>query len=251
MNKIQEFFSEQFGTVRCVDIDGKVFFIGVDIAKVLGYSNAAKAVSTHCKRAFKMEIDVSSQNGNSHKARKTQEMLVISKSDIYRLIVKSKLDSADQFENWIFEEILPTIESTGAYVEPGRESEMIDKYFPSFSEETKEQMVKDLLEKNQELTQFYNDLMNTDGLMDMNSVGKELKIGEYALFQFLRDKKVFFYNKDRVNLPYERFRKENKFAVKEVVCRDGRYRTVTYATRKGLDYIRKLLHKDGYYTVTE
>ena len=145
MNKIQEFFSEQFGTVRCVDIDGKFFFIGVDIAKVLGYSNAAKAVSTHCKRAFKMEIDVSSQNGNSHKARKTQEMLVISKSDIYRLIVKSKLGSADQFENWIFEEILPTIESTGAYVEPGRESEMIDKYFPSFSEETKEQMVKDLL----------------------------------------------------------------------------------------------------------
>lgn len=69
MNKIQEFFSEQFGTVRTVNVNGQVYFVGIDIAKALGYSNAAKAVSTHCKRAFKTEIDVSSQNGKAHKAQ--------------------------------------------------------------------------------------------------------------------------------------------------------------------------------------
>ena len=179
-----------------------------------------------------------------------QESVFLTEDGLYEVCMLSRKPIAKTMRKAI-KAYLKSIRITGAAIQPGRESEMIDKYFPSFSEETKEQMVKDLLEKNQELTQFYNDLINTDGLMDMNSVGKELKIGEYALFQFLRDKKVFFYNKDRVNLPYERFRKENKFAVKEVVCRDGRYRTVTYATRKGLDYIRKLLHKDGYYTVTE
>lgn len=72
-------------------------------------------------------------------------------------------------------------------------------------------------------------------------------ISEYTLFAYLRCKKVFFYDKDKVNVPYERFRREGKFAVKETPCHDGKMRSVTYATKKGLDYIRKLLRKDGYY----
>ena len=52
---------------------------------------------------------------------------------------------------------------------------------------------------------------------------------------------------NKVNVPYERFRKEGKFVVKETPCHDGNIRAVTYATKKGLDYIRKILRKDGYY----
>ena len=249
MNKIQEFFNDQFGTVRTVNLDGKIYFVGIDVAKALGYANASKAVSTHCKRAFKTEIDVSSQNGNAHKARKTQDMLIVSKSDIYRLIVKSKLKSADEFESWVFDDILPRIESTGAYIEDGREEEMVQKYFPSFSKEVQMEMVNDLIKQNKELKEFYDDLMNTEGLMSINTMAKELSIGEYKLFAFLRRKKILFYDKDMVNVPYERFRKEGKFAVKETPCHDGNIRSVTYATKKGLDYVRKLLRKDGYYDV--
>ncbi len=118
MNKIQEFFSEQFGTVRTVNLDGMIYFYGIDIAKALGYSNASKAVTTHCKRIVTKVLETSnSQNGKTVKGK----VSLISKSDIYRLIVKSKLESADQFESWIFDEILPRIESTGAYIEEGRE----------------------------------------------------------------------------------------------------------------------------------
>ena len=81
-------------------------------------------------------------------------------------------------------------------------------------------------------------------------LAKELGIGEYKLFSFLRGKKVFFYNKDMVNIPYERFRKEGKFVVKETQCHDGNYRAVTYVTKKGLAYIQKLLRKNGYYENT-
>jgi len=248
MSKIQEFFSEQFGTVRTIILDDQIYFVGIDIAKALGYSNASKAVSTHCKRPLKTEIDVSSQNGNAHKARKMQEMLVISKSDIYRLIVKSKLESTDKFELWIFDDILPTIETTGAYIEVGREEEMVNYYFSGLSSDLQGKIVNELIEKNKELQQFYDDLMNTQGLMSINTMAKELEIGEYTLFAYLRGKKVFFYDKDMVNVPYERFRKEGKFAVKETLCHDGRIRSVTYATKKGLDYVRKLLRKDGYYS---
>ena len=131
MNKIQEFFNEQFGTVRTIILEGKIYFYGIDIAKALGYSNASKAIKTHCKRIVVRVLETSnSQNGKTVKGK----VSLILKSDIYRLIVKSKLESAEQFESWIFDEILPRIESTGAYIEEGREEEMIEKYFPSFSE---------------------------------------------------------------------------------------------------------------------
>ena len=248
MNKIQEFFSEQFGTVRTVNLDGMIYFYGIDIAKALGYSNASKAVTTHCKRIVTKVLETSnSQNGKTVKGK----VSLISKSDIYRLIVKSKLESSDQFESWIFDEILPRIESTGAYIEEGREEEMVQKYFPSFSKEVQTEMVNDLIKQNKELKEFYDDLMNTEGLMSINTMAKELGIGEYKLFAFLRNKKVFFYDKDMVNVPYERFRKEGKFAVRETPCHDGNIRSVTYATKKGLDYVRKLLRKNGYYPVTE
>lgn len=248
MNKIQEFFNKKFGTVRTVIINSEVYFVGIDIAKALGYSNERKAINTHCKHPIKTTIDVTSQNSTSHKARKTQEMLVICKSDIYRLIVRSKLESADEFESWIFDEIMPTVEKTGAYIEPGQEQKMVSYYFSSLSQDTQGIIVNELIQKNKVLQQFYDDLMNTEGLMPINTVAKELGIGEYKLFAYLRKKKIFFYDKDNVNVPYERFRKEGKFAVKETPCHDGQIRSVTYATKKGLEYIRKLLRKDGYYT---
>ena len=246
MSKIQEFFNEKFGTVRTITIDGVVYFVGIDIAKSLGYSNAAKAVSTHCKKAIKSDIDVSSQNGNAHKARKSQEMLVITKSDIYRLIVRSKLESADEFESWIFDEIMPTIEKTGAYIEEGREQEMVNYYFSNLSSDLQGQIVTELMEKNKELQQFYDDLMNTEGLYHMNTVAKELRIGRNTLFAYLRGKDIMFYQ-DNANVPYQRFMNQDLFRVIESPCADGKYCPTTYATKKGLEYIRKLLRKDGYY----
>ena len=242
MNKIQEFFNEKFGTVRTVTIDGVVYFVASDIARALGYKNPQKAIRDHCKRVNESFIP---SNGGEQKAK------VITNSDIYRLIVRSKLESADEFESWIFDEIMPTIEKTGAYIEEGREQEMVNYYFSSLSSDLQGQIVNELIEKNKELQQFYDDLMNTEGLMQINTVAKELGIGEYHLFAYLRGKKIFFYDKDKVNVPYERFRKEGKFVVKETPCHDGNIRSVTYATKKGLDYVRKLLRKNGYYPVTE
>ena len=243
-SKTQEFLDERFGKVRVINVDDIVYFYGIDIAKSLGYKNASKAVTTHCKKVFTKVLETSdSQNGNLVK----RKVSLITKSDIYRLIVKSKLKAADEFESWIFEEILPSIEKTGAYIEPGREEEMITYYFPSFSKETQLEMVNDLIKQNKKLKEFYDDLMNTENLMSINTMAKELQIGEHKLFSFLRRKGVFFYDKDRVNIPYERFRKEGKFAVKETTCHDGKIRSVTYASKKGLEYVRKLLRKDGYY----
>lgn len=249
MNKIKEFMNEKFGTVRTVEINGVIYFVASDIARILGYKNPQKAIRDHCKRVNETFIP---SNGGEQKAK------IITKSDIYRLIVRSKLSDIEEFEVWVFDEILPTIERTGAYFEEGREEEIIDRYFSSISDDVKLLMLKDLQkavkeeqEKNKELQEFYDTLMKTEGLFHMNMVAKELNIGRNTMLSYLRGKEVMFYQ-DGVNVPYQRFMNQKLFEVKETPCTDGNYRPVTYATKKGLEYIRKLLSKDGYYEpVTE
>ena len=238
MGKIQEFFNEKFGTVRTVVIDEVVHFVASDIARALGYKNPQKAIRDHCKRVNESFIP---SNGGEQKAK------VIAKSDIYRLIVRSKLESAEEFESWIFDEIMPTIEKTGAYIEEGREQEMVNYYFSGLSSDLQGKIVNELIEKNKELQTFYDDLMSTEGVYSMNTTAKELRIGRNTLFAYLRGKSIMFYQ-DGANVPYQRFMNQGLFRVIESPCADGQYRPTTYATKKGLDYIRKLLRKDGYYT---
>lgn len=176
-----------------------------------------------------------------------QKTLFITEDAMYEVLMRSRKKEAKPFRKEI-KQYLKSIRLTGAAIPEGREQEMVNYYFSSLSSDLQGKIVNELIEKNKELQQFYDDLMNTEGLMDINTVGKELGIGEYYLFAYLRGKKVFFYNKDKVNVPYERFRKEGKFVVKETPCHDGNIRSVTYATKKGLEYIRKLLRKDGYYS---
>ncbi len=179
----------------------------------------------------------------------------MNESQLYDFLIEAHTTKSKTFKKWLSNEVLPTIERTGAYIEEGREEEMIERYFPSISDDTKLLMIKDLQkavkeeqEKNKKLQQFYDDLMNTEGLYHMNMVAKQLKIGRNTMLSYLRGKGIMFYQ-DNSNVPYQRFMNQKLFAVVETPCADGNYRPVTYATKKGLEYIRKLLRKDGYYDV--
>ena len=172
------------------------------------------------------------------------EYTFLTENGLYEVLMQSRKPLAKKFKDEV-KHILKQIRLTGGYVSQGREEQMVDFYFSQFSDDIKLSMVRELQQKNAQLQEFYDDLMNTHGLLDMNTVAKELEIGEYALFAYLRGKKILFYNKDMVNVPYERFRKEGKFKVKETPCHDGKVRNVTYVTRKGLDYIRRIMRKDG------
>ncbi len=180
-----------------------------------------------------------------------QESWFLTEEGLYECCMRSTKPIAKQMKKEI-KLYLKSIRLTGAAVPIGNEEKMVEYYFSGLSKETQSVVVNELIQKNKELQEFYNDLMNTEGLMSINTMAKELGIGEYKLFSFLRAKKVFFYDKDMVNVPYQRFMNEGKFKVKETPCHDGNIRSVTYATKKGLEYVRKLLRKNGYYeTVTE
>lgn len=108
MNELQKVFNNQeFGQVRIVEIDSKIYFVASDIAKSLGYKDPVSAISRHAKGAVKHLVLT---NGGK------QEMNVIPEGDIYRLAARSELPGAEKFESWIFDEILPTIRKHGMYV---------------------------------------------------------------------------------------------------------------------------------------
>lgn len=116
MNELQIFSSEEFGEIRTAEINGKPYFVGTDVAKALGYSNPRKAILDHCKGVTKRDTPTSSG---------IQSMSYINEGDLYRLIMKSKLPSAEKFEAWVMDEVLPTIRKTGSYQKPMTVAEQI------------------------------------------------------------------------------------------------------------------------------
>lgn len=116
MNELQIFKSEEFGTVRTVDVDGQTYFVASDVASALGYSRPADAVTAHCKGSVKRRVLT---NGGE------QEVKVIPEGDVYRLIIRSKLPSAEKFEKWVFDEVIPQIRKTGGYNLPQTYSEAL------------------------------------------------------------------------------------------------------------------------------
>lgn len=98
---LQIFENRNFGSIRTVlDESGKALFCGKDIAAALGYSNPLDAITRHCRAIVKRDTPISG---------KIQAINFIPEGDVYRLIISSKLPSAEKFERWVFDEVLPAI----------------------------------------------------------------------------------------------------------------------------------------------
>ena len=158
-NDLMIFNNVDFGEVRILNVKGEPWFIGKDVAEVLGYANPSKAVSTHVDEEDKiLEMIAHSQNGN---VVKTQTAL-INESGLYSLVLKSKLPQAKKFKRWVTSEILPSVRKHGAYMT----NEVIEKTLtdPDFliqlATQLKEekQARKELEEKNRILVKENNKL---------------------------------------------------------------------------------------------
>lgn len=114
MNELRIFNNADFGDVRTVEKDGNIWFVGKDVAEILGYSNTPKAIRDHVDDEDKLteRIVLSGQN---------REVSVINESGLYSLVLSSKLPSAKAFKRWITSEVIPSIRKTGSYNKPSKE----------------------------------------------------------------------------------------------------------------------------------
>lgn len=239
MNELQVFNSNEFGNIRTIIIDNEPYFVGIDIANVLGYSNASKAVSVHVyEDDRRKEMIAHSQNGNT-----VTETTVINESGLYSLILSSKLPNAKKFKRWVTSEVLPSIRKTGSYHLPQTYSEALRELADMAEQKEK------LLLENQQMkpkADFFDAVADSKTAISMNEVSKVLGIKGYGrnnLFEFLRDKGVL----DRYNVPYQRYVDRGYFRViEQSYMRDGERHitTKTLVYQKGVDAIRKLLLKE-------
>ena len=117
-NEIKIFENEEFGSVRTMEINGEPYFVGKDVATILGYSNINKAIQMHVDEEDKKVLDY---KGFSHfgttlwSGNDFSNKTIINESGLYSLILSSKLPNAKKFKRWVTSEVLPAIRKTGSY----------------------------------------------------------------------------------------------------------------------------------------
>lgn len=126
---VSEIVSQTFGKVRMVFNGEDVLFCGSDVAKALGYTRPNDAIHDHCR------ADGTSKRRIMDRMGRPQDAVFITEGNVYRLIAHSKLPSADEFERWVFDEVLPTLRKTGGYI--SNADKMADTYLNGYDDETK------------------------------------------------------------------------------------------------------------------
>lgn len=111
MNEIKIFENTEFGSVRTIAIDGEPYFVGKDVAVILGYSNPRDALAKHVDDEDKGVAKCDTLGG-------IQDLTVINESGLYSLILSSKMPNAKKFKHWVTSEVLPSIRKTGSYQVP-------------------------------------------------------------------------------------------------------------------------------------
>jgi prophage antirepressor-like protein len=199
MNELQIFNSGEFGKIRTIEIDGKPYFVGTDVAKALGYSNPRKAILDHCKGVTKRDTPTSSG---------IQSMSYINEGDLYRLIMKSKLPSAEKFESWVMDEVLPTIRKTGSYQKPLTTVEQIQVIATGFLDhEERLNRLENTMTIDYAQQESIRDLVSSVVIAHLG--GKESnaykEIGKKVFAECNRDIKTYFAVNARNNIPKLRF----------------------------------------------
>ena len=200
------FKNEEFGSVRIIEEDGKYLFCASDVAKALGYSNVHSALQRHCNGVVKRDTVTST--------RGVQTLTYIPEGDVYRLIVHSKLPSAERFERWVFDEVLPSLRANGIYI-----TDPLVKQFardPDFAHA----VVDALYEQSERVNElvpkaYYFDAFVSPGdAVPIRIAAKQLGVSEHWFVRLLVGCRMLYRCDGRL-VPYADKRFRGMFAVKE------------------------------------
>lgn len=248
MNNIEIFKNAEFGEVRTLTIDGEPYFVGKDVAEILGYSRPDHAITSHVDDEDKLmyQIDTSGQNRN---------MFIINESGLYSLILSSKLPTAKKFKHWITAEVIPSIRKHGAYMTEQTIEQALTN--PDFLIQLATQL-KTEKEKNKSLevkvsaltvdnqimqpkAEYFDELVDRNLLTNIRDTAKELKVKQKDFVNFLIEKKYLYRDKSGKLLPYAKHTETGLFELKEFINdKTGFSSTQTLITPKGKETFRLL-----------
>lgn len=244
---IQVFNNEQFGALRTYEEDGQILFCGKDVAASLGYKNTNDAMKKHCKGVAK-RYPLQTAGG-------IQEFVFITEPDLYRLIIHSKLPTAEKFERWVFEEVLPAIRRTGGYMVASQDEtpEQIMARAVLVAQDTIERQKREIAELKPKAL-FADAVAASDGTCLVGELAKMLKqngvnIGQNRLFSWLRENGYLGKTGSNRNVPTQRSMEQGLFRIKEtaVTHSDGHVtiNRTPKVTGKGQRYFIEAFAKRG------
>lgn len=249
MNEVTVFNNTEFGSVRTIEVGGEPYFVGKDVAEILGYKETAKAIREHIDEEDKGVSVLDTPGGR-------QEAVIINESGLYSLIMSSKLPKAKEFKRWVTSEVLPSIRKHGAYMTDETLHRALTE--PDFLIQLATQL-KESKEKNKALevkvssltvdkqimqpkADYFDELVDRNLLTGIRETAKELQVKPKAFVNFLLDKKYLYRDNKGKLMPYAKQVEANLFELKEFTNeKTGFSSTQTLITPKGKETFRLLL----------
>ena len=249
MNELQIFNNPEFGEIRTINENGAVLFCGSDVARALGYTNPSKALTDHCKGTVK-RYPITDTLGRS------QEAIFIPESDLYRLIFRSKLPSAERFTDWVTTEVLPSIRKNGGYIaqqETLSPEELMAKALMVAQQTIAEREARinaqaaeiSVLTVDKQIMQpkaeYFDDLVDRNLLTNFTEAAKQIGVKRKALIGFMVDHGYLYRDKKGNLLPYANKKSDGLFDVKQSTNqKTGWAGCQTLLTPKGVETFRLL-----------
>jgi len=186
MNQL-EIFNFENNEVRTVLVDDEPYFVGKDIAEVLGYINTRDALSKHVDLEDKHRVAIRDTIGRS------QNVVAINESGLYSLIISSKLPNAKKFKRWVTKEVLPSIRKHGMYAKdelvnnPELFLEVLDNYR---AEKEKNKMLVTELKETQPIVSYYNEILQSNETLTITQIAADYGMSGRAMNQLLKRLRV-------------------------------------------------------------
>lgn len=221
MNEIQVFNSDIFGAVRTVEVNGAPYFVGKDVAEILGYSNPRKAIADHVDSEDRGCVTIRDAMGRD------RDTTVINESGVYALVFGSKLPTAKEFKHWVTSEILPTIRKHGAYMTDSVIEQALTS--PDFliqlatqlkEEQAQRKALEQRVEADRPKVLFADAVETSQTSILIGDLAKLIKqngvdIGQKRLFAWMRDNGYLIKSGSSTNMPTQRSMDMKLFEVKE------------------------------------
>lgn len=252
-SEMKIFENPEFGSVRTVEIDSTPYFVGKDVAEVLGYSDTNKALAMHCDDEDKKLNDKSSPSFGQRGAT------LINESGMYSLILSSKLPKAKEFKHWVTSEVLPAIRRHGMYAvdELIENPDIAIKAFQALKEEREKtkRLTETVAVQSQQISElkpkasYYDVVLNCKDLVSVSEIAKDYGKSARWLNEKLHELGIQFKQGGKIWLLYQKFASKGYTSTKTQTYNgnDGNVHTRvhTYWTQKGRLFIYDLLKKQG------
>ncbi|HFL0892170.1 phage antirepressor [Enterococcus faecium] len=250
MNTPQIFNFEQ-NEVRTILVNDEPYFVGKDVAEILGYSKPRNAISTHVDEEDKQDAPIQGDLGGK------QKMTIINESGLYSLILKSKLPSAKKFKRWVTSEVLPQIRKHGMYAtdELLNNPDLLIEVATKLKEERTQRLIAEQrVNELQPKADYYDRILNNKGLVTVSTIAKNYGMSAVSFNKLLHELGIQF-NQSGTWLLYSKFQDKGYTHIEPFDYEDKngnrQVKTRMKWTQKGHIFLYETLKKNNYLPMIE